>query len=92
MVNDKGEERFIAADTVVGAMARRAELFNELEWMVDELHGCGDALVPPEEVRAFERAREKNTAEGLFCRKIRRKEHFYEWPQSSHDRSNPTKG
>ena len=48
VVNVKGEERFIAADTVVGAVARRAnqELFNELDWMVDELHGCGDALVP----------------------------------------------
>ena len=48
VVDAKGEERFIAADTVVGAVMRRGnqELFHELEWMVDELHGCGDALVP----------------------------------------------
>jgi len=48
VVNDKGEEKFIAADTVVGAVMRcgNQELFHELEWMIDELHGCGDALVP----------------------------------------------
>jgi 2,4-dienoyl-CoA reductase (NADPH2) len=48
VVNDKGVERFLDADTVVGAVMRRGnqELFHELEWMIDELHGCGDALVP----------------------------------------------
>lgn len=48
VVNDKSEERFIEADTVVGAVGRRAnqDLFTELEWLIDELYGCGDALVP----------------------------------------------
>lgn len=48
VVSDKGEERFLAADTVVSTGPRRPnqELFHELEWMIDEVHGCGDALVP----------------------------------------------
>jgi 2,4-dienoyl-CoA reductase (NADPH2) len=46
--NDKGEETFLAADTVIATGPRRPnqELFHELEWMIDEVHGCGDALVP----------------------------------------------
>ena len=48
VVNAKGEETFIAADTVIAAGPRKSnqELFREFEWMIDELHGCGDALVP----------------------------------------------
>ena len=44
----QGQEQFLPADTVVAAVARRPnqELFHELEWMIDEVHGCGDALVP----------------------------------------------
>ena len=43
-----GAEAFLPADTVIAAVARRPnqELFHELEWMIDELHGCGDSLVP----------------------------------------------
>jgi 2,4-dienoyl-CoA reductase (NADPH2) len=46
--NDKGEETFLEADSVIPAGVRRPnqELFHELEWMIDEVHGCGDALVP----------------------------------------------
>ncbi|HEY0879591.1 MAG TPA: NAD(P)/FAD-dependent oxidoreductase [Zeimonas sp.] len=46
--NAEGDEEFLPADTVVAAVARRPnqELFHELEWMIDELHGCGDSLVP----------------------------------------------
>ncbi len=48
VVNDKGEEIFIEADTVIAASPRRGnqELFQEFEFSVDELHGAGDALVP----------------------------------------------
>ncbi len=48
VVNAKGEETFIAADTVIAAGPRKSnqELFREFEWMIDELHGCGDALIP----------------------------------------------
>lgn len=44
----QGQEQFLPADTVVAAVARRPnqELFHELEWMIDEVHGCGDSLVP----------------------------------------------
>ena len=43
-----GTETFLPADTVIAAVERRPnqELFHSLEWMIDELHGCGDALVP----------------------------------------------
>jgi 2,4-dienoyl-CoA reductase (NADPH2) len=43
-----GEERIVAADTVIAASPRvpNQQLFHDLEWMIDELHGCGDALVP----------------------------------------------
>ena len=46
--NAEGAEEFLPADTVIAAVARRPsqELFHDLEWMIDELHGCGDALVP----------------------------------------------
>jgi 2,4-dienoyl-CoA reductase (NADPH2) len=48
VVNAKGEETFLEADTVIAAGPRKAnqELFREFEWMIDELHGCGDALIP----------------------------------------------
>ncbi len=48
MANAKGEETFVAADTVIAAGPRKSnqELFREFEWMIDELHGCGDALMP----------------------------------------------
>ena len=44
----KGHESRIAADSVVLAagVAAAHELLHEFEWMVDELHGIGDALVP----------------------------------------------
>jgi 2,4-dienoyl-CoA reductase (NADPH2) len=44
----KGAETTLAADTVIAAAPRKSnqELFAEFEWMVDELHGCGDALMP----------------------------------------------
>ncbi len=46
--NAEGAEEVLPADTVIAAVARRPnqELFHELEWMIDELHGCGDSLVP----------------------------------------------
>ena len=46
--NAQREEEFLPADTVIAAVARRPnqELFHELERMIDELHGCGDSLVP----------------------------------------------
>ncbi|MCC6211915.1 MAG: FAD-dependent oxidoreductase, partial [Burkholderiales bacterium] len=48
LVDAKGARTTVAADTVIAAGPRRAnqELFAEFEWMVDELHGCGDALMP----------------------------------------------
>jgi 2,4-dienoyl-CoA reductase (NADPH2) len=44
----QGAQRVLPADTVIAAAPRRANqaLFHEFEWMIDELHGCGDALVP----------------------------------------------
>jgi 2,4-dienoyl-CoA reductase (NADPH2) len=44
----QGGERVLSADTVIAAAPRRSnqELFHEFEWMIDEVHGCGDALVP----------------------------------------------
>jgi len=44
----KGEEKFIAADSVLVSSPRKAnhDLFYEFQWMVDELHGGGDATVP----------------------------------------------
>ena len=48
VVNDKGEETFVPADTVLLAAPRKPahELFHEFEWMIDELHGVGDAVIP----------------------------------------------
>jgi NADPH-dependent 2,4-dienoyl-CoA reductase/sulfur reductase-like enzyme len=44
----KGVETFLPADTVILAAGSSPahELFHEFEWMVDELHGVGDALIP----------------------------------------------
>ena len=43
----KGVETKIPADSVILAAAAPAhELLHEFEWMIDELHGAGDALVP----------------------------------------------
>ena len=48
VANGKGET-FVAADTVIAAGPRKSnqELFREFEWMIDELHGCGDAHHAP---------------------------------------------
>ena len=48
VLNGKGAELQVAADTVIAATPRKSnqELFQEFEWTIDELHGCGDALVP----------------------------------------------
>jgi 2,4-dienoyl-CoA reductase (NADPH2) len=48
IVDAKGKETLLPADSVVAAGPRKSnqELFTEFEWMVDELHGCGDALMP----------------------------------------------
>jgi 2,4-dienoyl-CoA reductase (NADPH2) len=47
VANGKGQI-VVPAETVVAASPRKPnnELFQEFEWMVDELYGCGDALVP----------------------------------------------
>ncbi len=44
----KGAETFLPADMVILAADSKPahELFQEFEWMVDELHGIGDALIP----------------------------------------------
>lgn len=46
--NARGEEIRIAADTVLVSGPRKAnhDLFNDFLWMVDELHGAGDAVIP----------------------------------------------
>jgi 2,4-dienoyl-CoA reductase (NADPH2) len=48
LADAKGARTVIPVDTVIAAGPRRSnqELFAEFEWMVDELHGCGDALMP----------------------------------------------
>jgi 2,4-dienoyl-CoA reductase (NADPH2) len=48
VLNGKGAQVLVAADTVIAASPRKSnqELFREFEWMIDELHGCGDALIP----------------------------------------------
>jgi 2,4-dienoyl-CoA reductase (NADPH2) len=48
VMNEREGERVVPADTVIAAAPRRPnqELFHEFEWMIDEVHGCGDALVP----------------------------------------------
>ena len=35
-----------AGFVTIGVRRPNQELFHELEWMIDELHGCGDSLVP----------------------------------------------
>jgi 2,4-dienoyl-CoA reductase (NADPH2) len=44
----KGNVTVLPADAVVVATPRKAnhELFHAFEWMIDELHGCGDSLLP----------------------------------------------
>lgn len=46
--NNKGEETRIPADTVIVSGPRKAnhDLFNDFVWMIDELHGAGDAVIP----------------------------------------------
>ena len=48
IIDGKGQQRQLAADMVIAAWPSRGnqELITELEWSIDELHGCGDALVP----------------------------------------------
>jgi 2,4-dienoyl-CoA reductase (NADPH2) len=55
VVDAKGETAFLPADMVIAANAAQPnqELFHELEWMIDELHGCGDSLVPMGLTRAI---------------------------------------
>ncbi len=47
-IEDKKGARVISADTVVAAWpaAPAQELIHEFEWMVDEVHPCGDAVTP----------------------------------------------
>lgn len=44
----KGKETVLPADTVIFADGAKPahDLFHEFEWMVDELHGVGDAMIP----------------------------------------------
>jgi 2,4-dienoyl-CoA reductase (NADPH2) len=46
--NAKGQEITVPADTVIQAdgIAPAHSLLHEFEWMVDELHGVGDAMIP----------------------------------------------
>ncbi|MDA8108019.1 MAG: FAD-dependent oxidoreductase [Betaproteobacteria bacterium] len=48
VVDAKGVETRLSADSVIAAAPRKSRqaLFAEFEWMIDELHGCGDALIP----------------------------------------------
>jgi 2,4-dienoyl-CoA reductase (NADPH2) len=48
VVDAKGAQATLPADMVIAASPRKSnqEMFAEFEWMVDELHGCGDALMP----------------------------------------------
>ena len=45
--NAKGEETFLPTDMVIISGPRKSnhDLFNEFQWMVDELHGAGDAVI-----------------------------------------------
>jgi len=47
VANGEGEI-FVPADTVIAAGPRKSnqEMFRDFEWMIDELHGCGDAIMP----------------------------------------------
>ncbi len=44
----KGEEIFVPCDSILVSAPRKAnhDLFHEFQWMVDEIHGGGDATVP----------------------------------------------
>jgi 2,4-dienoyl-CoA reductase (NADPH2) len=55
VVDAEGQERELPADSVIAAVERRPnqQLFHDLEWMIDEVHGCGDALVPQGLTRAI---------------------------------------
>jgi 2,4-dienoyl-CoA reductase (NADPH2) len=48
VLDRKGNKKFVAADTIIVAEKQVAnqELFHDLQWMVDELHICGDAVSP----------------------------------------------
>jgi 2,4-dienoyl-CoA reductase (NADPH2) len=48
IIGGNGKEQRIEADMVIAAAPSRSnqELIAELEWSIDELHGCGDALAP----------------------------------------------
>jgi 2,4-dienoyl-CoA reductase (NADPH2) len=48
VVDAKGEQKLIPADSVIFAaeMAPAHAMFGEFEWMIDELHGVGDAVIP----------------------------------------------
>jgi 2,4-dienoyl-CoA reductase (NADPH2) len=48
LVDGKGEKRVVGADAVIAASPRISNhgLMNDLEWMIDELHVCGDAVLP----------------------------------------------
>ncbi|MGQ0683162.1 oxidoreductase [Bradyrhizobium sp.] len=48
VIDGKGEKRIIGADTVIAASPRISNhgLMNDFEWMIDELHVCGDAVLP----------------------------------------------
>lgn len=48
VIDGKGDNRVVAADTVIAASPRISNhaLAHDLEWMIDELHICGDAVLP----------------------------------------------
>jgi 2,4-dienoyl-CoA reductase (NADPH2) len=48
VIDGKGEAHVVAADTVIAASPRMSNhgLMADFEWMVDELHVCGDAVLP----------------------------------------------
>ncbi len=48
VIDGKGNTRVIAADTVIAASPSvpAQELIHAFEWMVDEVHPCGDAVTP----------------------------------------------
>jgi len=48
LLDDKGKETFVEADTVIATSPRKSnqDVLHEFEWMIDELHVCGDAVAP----------------------------------------------
>ncbi len=48
VIDGNGEKRLVVADTVIAASPRVSNhaLMSSLEWMIDELHVCGDAVLP----------------------------------------------